>query len=492
MWHGHLAGAARPGPGTAGRPAAVARPEVPDRPGTGIEEAEAGFMVRRVTTARVLAALLLLACGTVVGRAGARAVAGASATTRSGVRITGVGPRATAARLRGAAAWSRGTGAAEAPAAVPLTARSGIWTGTWEAAPSGTARALPGASIRNVVHISVGGRALRIRLSNRLGGAPLRLGAVTVALAAHRGPAAVPGSMRRAVFHGAPAVTVPAGRDVVSDPVPLAVPAAADLLVTVYTPVDSGPATHHRSALRTGWLAHAGDRSADENGAAYTATTGFWYYVTGVDVLAARAAGSVVALGDSLTDGTGSTPGADHRWPDRLAGLLAALPPARRFGVLNAGISGNRLLRDGVGPSALDRLDPDALSRAGVRVLVVWEGVNDLKGSPAVTDPAAFVTAYRTIAVRAHARGIRVVGATLTPYRGYRAWTAAGEAVREQVNALIRGGGVFDAVVDLDAVVRDPGRPDRILPAYDPGDHLHLDDAGMLAVASAVRTVAFR
>jgi lysophospholipase L1-like esterase len=356
------------------------------------------------------------------------------------------------------------------------------WTGTWEAAPSGTAPALPGAAIRNVVHTSVGGYVVRIRVSNRLGTAPLTLGAVTVALRRADGPAAVPGSMRIATFEGARSVTVPAGRDLLTDPVPLAVPDAADLLVTVHTPVDSGPATFHRTALQTSYFAPNGaGRAADEDGAAYTATMDHWYYVTGVDVRG-PATGTVVAFGDSLTDGTGSTPGTNHRWPDRLAARLSL----RHLGVLNAGISGNRLLRDGVGPSALTRLDSDALSRDGVRVLIVLEGINDIKGTPAASDVRAFETAYRTLVSRAHAHGIRVVGATLTPYGGHGAFTTAREAVRQRVNAFIRSGGAFDAVADFDATVRDPARPDRIRPAYDPGDHLHFNDAGMRALADAL------
>jgi lysophospholipase L1-like esterase len=221
--------------------------------------------------------------------------------------------------------------------------------------------------------------------------------------------------------------------------------------------------------------------AADEDGAAYSAKTRYWYYVTGVDVRG-TAAGSVVAFGDSLTDGNGSTTDANHRWPDRLAERLQG----RRLGVLNAGIAGNRLLRDGVGPSALSRLDADALSRAGVRALIVLEGINDIKGSPEASDPVAFVEAYREIVTRSHAHGIRVVGATLTPYGGYSAFTAAREAVRQKVNALIRTGGVFDAVVDFDAVVRDPASPERIRPDYDPGDHLHFNDAGMRVLADTV------
>ncbi|MEU8587517.1 SGNH/GDSL hydrolase family protein [Streptomyces sp. NPDC048664] len=362
------------------------------------------------------------------------------------------------------------------------------WTGTWETAPSGTAKVPSDATIRNVVHLSVGGRAVRVRVSNRLGADPLRLDTVTVALrrsGVRPGAAAAPGSLRTVTFGGATSVTVPAGEDRVGDAVELAVPADADLLVSVHTPRDAGRATYHRDAFRTSYLAEHGNRAADVDAAAYTATVSHWYYVTGVDVLRPGGAGSVVAFGDSLTDGTGSTPDTDHRWPDLLSARLRGLPPQRRPGVLNAGISGNRLLREGAGPSALTRFDADATLRDGVRTVIVLEGVNDLKGKPPETDAGAFARGYRRLVARAHTLGIRVIGATLTPFAGYRDWTPAREDLRQEINGFIRNG-PFDAVADFDAVVRDPAHPDRILPAYDPGDHLHFDDAGAKALADSI------
>ena len=274
---------------------------------------------------------------------------------------------------------------APAPSPVRETPVPRVWTGTWEAAASGTVAARPGATYRNVLHISVGGSALRVRLTNRLGTQPLRLGAVTVALqepGEPKTPDAEPGSMRTATFAGASTVTIPAGEDRVTDAVELAVPADSNLLVTVHTPGALGPATYHRTAKQTNYLAPKGDWAAAEDGDAYTKTLSSWYYVTGVDVLDAPAAGSVVALGDSLTDGGGTTTDTNRRWPDRLADRLAALPPGRRLGVLNAGISGNRVLLDGVGPRALTRFDADVLSRTGVRALIVFEGINDINGTP--------------------------------------------------------------------------------------------------------------
>lgn len=392
-----------------------------------------------------------------------------------------------------AEAADSGPGPLAAPRPENRSAARDTWTGTWEGAASGTAPALPGASIRNVVHTSVGGRAARVRLSNRLGTAPLQLGSVTLALqlpGRPTGPGAVAGSVRTVTFGGARSLTLRAGRDVVSDPVALTVPADANLLVSVHTPADSGPATFHRSALQANFVAPGGDRTSDESGAAYTRTIGNWYFVTGVDVLRSSTAGSVVALGDSITDGTGSSFSADHRWPDLLADRLRDLPAGRRPGVLNAGISGNRVLREGRGPSALTRLDTDVLSRAGVRTVIVLEGINDIKGSPEVTDPLALENAYRLLVRRAHARGLRVIGATITPYGGHSACTPAREAVRLAVNHAIRTGRIFDAVADFDATVRDPRRPNRILPAYDPGDHLHFNDTGMRALADTIDLTA--
>ncbi|MBV2354299.1 SGNH/GDSL hydrolase family protein [Streptomyces sp. J2-1] len=378
-------------------------------------------------------------------------------------------------------------GAATATASGTGTAPT-LWTGSWETAPSGTSTAARDKAVRNVVHLSVGGSAVRVRVSNRLGTAPLRLEAVTVALRRGATADAVPGSLRTATFGGEPTVVVPPGHDLLTDPVPLRVPGAADLLVTVQPTPGSGPATYHRTALQTGYLAPAGPgRAAEEDGSAYTRTVESWFHVTGVDVHG-PSGGSLVALGDSLTDGTATTPDTNHRWPDLLAGHLRRA----RLGVLNAGIAGNRLLRDGVGPSAAARLDADALDRAGVRVLIVFEGINDIKGTPVADDPDAFAAAYRALVARAHARGIRVIGLTLTPYHGHSGYSDAREAVRRRVNAFIRTGGLFDAVADVDAVVRDPYAPARIRPGYDPGDHLHFNDAGAAAVADAVARALVR
>ncbi|MGK5630872.1 GDSL-type esterase/lipase family protein [Streptomyces sp. URMC 123] len=377
-----------------------------------------------------------------------------------------------------------------------LLATRGGWTGTWATAPAAaeprTDDGYAGMSIRNIVRTSIGGSRARVELSNLYGRTPLTISHATVALAArHGGPAAAPGTLRRLTFHGSPSVTVPAGRSVLSDAARLTVPPAADLLVTTYSGTPSGPVTHHPHARQTSYLAR-GDKAGDASGAAYTRRTTVWRYLTAVDVWNDPAAGAVVALGDSITDGSSATLDANHRWPDFLAARLRTEPGAPRWGVLNEGISGNRVLTDGRGqippdnPSALSRFDRDVLSRTGVRAVVVALGVNDILRTPHETDPERIAEGLRTLVARGHARGLRVIGGTIMPFGGFRGHTPELEAVRQAVNERIRAGEVYDAVVDFDAALRDPSRPDRLFPAYDEGDHLHPSDEGYRAMAYAV------
>ncbi|OKI04489.1 SGNH hydrolase [Streptomyces sp. CB02923] len=370
------------------------------------------------------------------------------------------------------------------------------WAGTWSAAATaaepGTLDGYAGMSIRNVVHTSIGGTSARIQLSNLYGTRPLPVSHASLARAHAPGdPAATPGTMRRLTFSGRPAVTVPAGGAVTSDPVRLTVPPAADLLVTTYSPSPSGPATYHPYARQNSYLAR-GDRSEDTTGASYTEESPYWRYLTGVDVRGPRTDGAVVAIGDSITDGITSTPGANHRWTDFLAGRLRTEPGAPRYGVLNQGISGNRLLTDGSrwspnnGPSVLSRLERDVLSRAGVKSAVVEIGLNDLFKSPRRLDPEQLADGMREIVRRAQARGVRVIGSTLTPFGGHRGYRPELDAVREALNAKIRAGQVFGGYVDFDTALRDPHDPLRMRPAYDSGDHLHPSDEGYRAMADAV------
>ncbi|MEV5592727.1 SGNH/GDSL hydrolase family protein [Streptomyces sp. NPDC052496] len=370
------------------------------------------------------------------------------------------------------------------------------WAGTWSAAAAalepGNHDGYAGTSLRNVVHTSIGGTEARIQLSNLLGTRPLTVGHASLARAAAPGtPATAPGTLRGLTFSGRPAVTVPAGGTVTSDPVRLTVPPAADLLVTTYIPVPSGPVTYHPHARQTSYLAR-GDRTTDTTGAAYRTKVTSWRYLTGVDVRGPHTDGTVVAIGDSITDGNTSTPDANHRWPDFLAARLRTEPGAPRYGVLNQGISGNRLLTDGNrwsvsgGPSVRSRLERDVLSRAGVKSAVVEIGLNDLFKSPRQLDPEQLADGMREIVRRARARGIRVIGSTLTPFGGHRGYRPELDAVRQALNAKIRAGAVYGAYVDFDKALRDPHDPLRLRPAYDSGDHLHPSDAGYRAMAGAV------
>ncbi|MEV1043784.1 SGNH/GDSL hydrolase family protein [Streptomyces sp. NPDC049916] len=353
---------------------------------------------------------------------------------------------------------------------VAPAASGGKWVATWTAAPvrgePNTPNGLPGRTIRNVVHTSIGGDAARITLSNLFGTVPLVVDQVTV-------------NTRPVTFRGARAVTIAAGGQVVSDPVVVPVAADSDLQVSLRTPEPSGPVTYHPNTHQTSYL-------IDERG---TWSTTHWRYLTAVDVRSERALGAIVALGDSLTAGSGSTTDANARWTDVLADRLAG-----RHGVANAGIAGNRIVGLGRGTGGLpgtERLDRDVLSVAGARTVIVALGINDVQQTPQEPDPQRIVDSLRSLTERAHARGLTVVGATLTPFEGFATWTPERNAVRLAVNEQIRAGTVFDAYVDFDEAVRDPAAPNRMLAVYDSGDHLHFNDAGYRALGDRVdlRTV---
>jgi lysophospholipase L1-like esterase len=393
---------------------------------------------------------------------------------------------------------------AATPAWINGQHRNSDWETAWATAPAaavaGAGQGYAGYTIRNVVHPTAGGDRVRIHLSNRFGTAPVLFGHVTVAVSAHAGGAADPsdgtasGPVDDVLFNGRTQFTVPAGAEAISDPVALRVPANRDLLVTTWTPSVSGPVTYHPAAMQTSVFSrgpedHAGDVAAG----AFTETTTVWHYISGVDVTGPP--GTVVALGDSITDGVASTVGANRRWTDYLAARLAAsAEPA--YGVANSGISGNRVLLDSNDPgysiysmfgrSAATRLSPDVLDRAGARTVILFEGINDIQLAPHQTDPAQLIAGLAQIAARSHDRGLRVIGATIMPFAGWTAYTPELDAVRAAVNDWIRAGRAFDGVADFDVATRDPADPARLRPGFDCGDHLHPNDAGDRAMAAAV------
>ncbi|MFC8963000.1 SGNH/GDSL hydrolase family protein [Streptomyces sp. NPDC057094] len=375
-------------------------------------------------------------------------------------------------------------------------ASTGTWVGAWSASPAGAepgteADGMAGRSVRNVVHAAVGGTGARITLSNLYGQQPLALAHATIAVAAtDNDAAAAADTMRRLTFGGATAVVIPAGGQVMSDAVRVRIPRGADLLVTTYSPTPSGPVTYHPMARQLSYVAQ-GDRTEDLSGTSYTEQTPYWRYLTAVDVLSDEATGTVVVLGDSLTDGVTSTVGANRRWPDVLAERLrasAGTGETPRYSVVNQGISGNQILAAGLGrpadnPSGLSRFGRDVLDRTNVKAVVIDLGVNDILRNPRQVDPRTITAGLRTLVRQAHARGLRVVGATLMPFQGHRGYTPQRETVREAVNAEIRAGKVYDAVVDFDAALRDPYNPRRLRTDYDSGDHLHPSDRGFRRMA---------
>jgi lysophospholipase L1-like esterase len=405
-------------------------------------------------------------------------------------RAAGLGMVAVAAAL-----------ATASPAAAQTA--SPHWIGTWAASPQPDSKTtLNDQTVRDIVHVSAGGRQVSVRLTNAFGANPAPLGdafadtytlnvaKATIGLAT-KGSAAISGSSQTLTFGGDTAVEIPPGGEVWSDPVKVRVRAEHDLAISVYVPGQTPNATFHSDSHQTNYLA-AGDHASDAAAGAFTTTTTSWWLIDSVDVTAPATRGSVVTLGDSITDGYGSSLNTNHRWPNYLAHRLnRAQWPVR--GVLDEGIDGNEIVHDynccGGNPNAQERLDRDVISQDGVRDVILLEGINDIGHHGPEMTAARITQGYKHIVDRLHRKGLRVIGGTLTPFgnttiAGY--YSPDKEATREAVNEFIRTSGLFDGVIDFDKAIADPNHPLMMLPKYDSGDHLHPNDAGYKAMGAAV------
>lgn len=381
-------------------------------------------------------------------------------------------------------------------ASAPAQAQS--WSRSWMAAPLVSRTApekrpdLSDRTLRQVVRISTGGDRIRLRLSNEMSTQPLLLGAVHVALAGANGET-LPGTDRVVTFNQAQGATIPARAPLLSDPIAMPVKPLARLAISIHLPQGAPDATVHSYSAATGWTA-PGDQTAATS-LTDAATLGPRVIITGVEVENRKPARTIVTLGDSITDGVRATPDSDRRWPDLLAERLQR-GGMTLTGVANAGISANRLLSEGDGYNALARFDSDVLAVPGVSHVVILEGVNDLgaaaRDQQPMLPPAAIIGAYRQMIARAHDRGVKVILATILPYKGAGYWSAAGEASRVAINDWIRTNREADGYVDLAQAIADPADPARMARAYDVGDALHPNDAGFRVMADAIDLSLFR
>jgi lysophospholipase L1-like esterase len=388
-----------------------------------------------------------------------------------------------AAQQQGRPPGGGSRGGAPAPAPAPGT-------------PPPSATGFNNQTIRMVVRTTIGGRRIRVQLSNAYGTAALSVGAAHVAVRS-QDSSIVAGTDRSLQFSGKASVMIPPGANVLSDPVDLNVAKLSDLAISVFVPGETGQLTSHATGLHTTYIA-SGDLTAQPAMPPEALTANSWYFVSSIEVMAPANTSAIVAFGDSITDGATSTVNANKSWPSQLAERLASNSATANIAVLNEGISGNRILRDGTATNALARFDRDVLGLPGVQWLMLLEGINDIgQGTRAGISPADSVTAddiiggMKQMIERAHAHGIKVVGCTLTPYLGASYANDAGQAIRDAVNKFIRTPGNFDAVVDFDKATQDPANPKQFLAAYNNTDHLHPNDAGYKAMADAVDLKVF-
>lgn len=370
------------------------------------------------------------------------------------------------------------------------------WNATWTTALFGQnsgpqALGADGLTVRNIAHISMGGSSIRLKFSNEFGNDPLTIGEATVALAA--GDGSLQGTVHPILFGGKPTTTIPQGAIAISDPIPMQVAALANVAVSIFVPQQNIRTwTRHQLAMQTNYAALGNQASKATLAESKSVTMS--YFLKAIDVSCSGPCGAIATLGDSITDGVGSSVNKNHRWPDDLAARLAANQKTANMSVLNVGISGNRLLHENAGPSALARLDRDVLTQSGVKYLIVLEGINDIGVATRPKDPADPVTvedlewSLTQIVSRAHGAGIKVFGATLTP-AGRRA--ADAEAMRAKLNEWIRTSNVFDGVIDFEKAVRDPQQPTKMLQAADCGDGLHPSENGYQRMADAIDLKSF-
>ena len=376
------------------------------------------------------------------------------------------------------------------------------WVGSWATAildgdPWHNAPTLVDSTLREVIHTSTAGKQLRVRLTNEFGTEPLRIGAASIA--ASTGTSSIDaGSLHDLTFGGSPSIVIPPGAQALSDPVPMATVAFADLAISLYLPLQQvSSITVHSGAQQDNYIMTG--NHVREASLTTPVVTSSWYFVKGVDVESkGPQQATVVAFGDSITDGAYATENANHRWPDDLATRLHENPATANLSVLNEGIGGNCILIHCAGQNALARFDRDVLSQAGVKYVILLEGINDIGGLHNTNRPEYKLTAedleqgLAQLVARAHEHGIKVFGATLTPYKGAGYFTEKGEAIRHAVNQWILTSGVFYGAIDFDKATSDPANPLMFNPQYDSGDHLHPKDAGYAAMADSIDLSLFQ